>query len=45
MLTGLISLGFKSRTTALLLTTPLYFVSGALDIPFAWSFGHFSELI
>ncbi|KAH7348097.1 major facilitator superfamily domain-containing protein [Pyrenochaeta sp. MPI-SDFR-AT-0127] len=37
------SLGFKSRTTALLLTAPPYFVSGLLGIPFAWSSGHFNE--
>ncbi|KAF3937908.1 hypothetical protein ABW19_dt0209508 [Dactylella cylindrospora] len=37
------SLGFKSRTTALLLTAPPYFVSGILGIPFAWSSGHFNE--
>lgn len=37
------SLGFKSKTTALLLTAPPYFVSGLLGIPFAWSSGRFNE--
>ncbi|KAF2621673.1 MFS general substrate transporter [Macroventuria anomochaeta] len=37
------SLGFKSHTTAPVLTAPPYFVRDILGIPFAWSSGHFNE--